>query len=261
MPPASLAPSTGAPPSLPLSVRLGPQRIRGARSPGAALSGVRRRDGRASGARQPTRARQVRTWTSTGSTPIASTVLVRAGGEDGEPGPVIGTYRVLTPCGGQARRRPVQRHRVRPDTPARAMRSRMAEIGRSCVHADHRSGGAILALWAALAEFMARNGLDTVIGCASVSMRDGGHFAASLWKQIAATAPGTHRLPGSPAPAAADRATAPGPARRSAGPDPGLPALRRQADGRAGMGPGLQHRRPAAAAAHCGPAGAVSPLG
>lgn len=34
---------------------------------------------------------------------------------------------------------------------------------------------------------MARNGLDTVIGCASVSMRDGGHYAASLWKQLAAT--------------------------------------------------------------------------
>jgi len=71
-------------------------------------------------------------------------------------------------------------------TRLRNLRPRLAEIGRSCVHADHRGGGAILALWGALAEFMARNGLDTVIGCASVSMRDGGHFAASLWNQIAA---------------------------------------------------------------------------
>src|SRR6185369_7793066 len=35
--------------------------------------------------------------------------------------------------------------------------------------------------------FMERNELDTMVGCASVSMRDGGHFAASLWKQLSAT--------------------------------------------------------------------------
>lgn len=113
-------------------------------------------------------------------------VLVRAGGDDGEQGPVVGTYRVLTPAA--AKRAGGFYSDTEFDlTRLRSMRSRVAEIGRSCVHADHRSGGAILALWGAMAEFMTRNGLDTVIGCASVSMRDGGHFAASLWKQIAAT--------------------------------------------------------------------------
>ncbi len=112
-------------------------------------------------------------------------LLVRAGGEDGEPGPVIGTYRVLTPAAAK-RAGGLYSDTEFDLTRLRGMRSRVAEIGRSCVHPDHRSGGAILALWGALAEFMARNGLDTVIGCASVSMRDGGHFAASLWKQIAA---------------------------------------------------------------------------
>ena len=112
-------------------------------------------------------------------------LLVRAEGEDGEPGAVVGTYRVLTPAA--AKRAGGFYSDTEFDlTRLRALRSRVAEIGRACVHADHRSGGAILALWGALAEFMARNGLDTVIGCASVSMRDGGHFAASLWKQIAA---------------------------------------------------------------------------
>ena len=42
----------------------------------------------------------------------------------------------------------------------------------------------ILALWGALGEFMQRNGLETMIGCASVGMRDGGHVAASLWQQL-----------------------------------------------------------------------------
>ncbi len=112
-------------------------------------------------------------------------VLVRADGADGEPGPVVGTYRVLTPAAAK-RAGGLYSDTEFDLTRLRGMRSRVAEIGRSCVHADHRSGGAIIALWGALAEFMARNGLDTVIGCASVSMRDGGHFAASLWRQIAA---------------------------------------------------------------------------
>ena len=112
-------------------------------------------------------------------------LLVRAEGDDGEPGAVIGTYRVLTPAAAK-RAGGLYSDTEFDLTRLRALRPRIAEIGRSCVHADHRSGSAIIALWGALAEFMARNGLDTVIGCASVSMRDGGHFAASLWKQIAA---------------------------------------------------------------------------
>lgn len=115
-------------------------------------------------------------------------LLVRArpgDADEGEPGPVIGTYRVLTPAA--ARRAGGLYSDTEFDlTRLRALRPRLVEIGRSCVHTEHRSGGAIIALWGALAEFMARNGLDTVIGCASVSMRDGGHFAASLWRQIAA---------------------------------------------------------------------------
>jgi putative hemolysin len=34
---------------------------------------------------------------------------------------------------------------------------------------------------------MVRNHLDTMIGCASISMRDGGHFAASLWDRLRRT--------------------------------------------------------------------------
>ncbi|MGV8826134.1 GNAT family N-acetyltransferase [Methylibium petroleiphilum] len=110
-------------------------------------------------------------------------LLVRTVGTRSEPGRVIGTYRVLTPAaaqriGGLYSETEFDLTRLRP------LRSKMVELGRSCVHADHRSGGAILALWGALAEFMVRNELDTMIGCASVSMRDGGHVAASLWEQL-----------------------------------------------------------------------------
>lgn len=110
-------------------------------------------------------------------------LLLRACSDDGGVGPVIGTYRVLTPeaarrVGGLYSDTEFDLTRLRP------LRARMAELGRSCVHPDWRTGGAILALWAALADFMVRNGLDTMVGCASVGMRDGGHVAASLWEQL-----------------------------------------------------------------------------
>jgi putative hemolysin len=104
---------------------------------------------------------------------------------------VIGTYRVLTPA--QARRVGGTYTDTEFDlTRLRHIRERMVELGRSCVHADHRHGGVILALWGALTEFMVRNDLDTMIGCASIPMQHqgpqgwigGGHAAASVWRQV-----------------------------------------------------------------------------
>jgi len=105
-------------------------------------------------------------------------------------GRVIGTYRVLTPA--QARRVGGTYSDTEFDlTRLRGLRARMVELGRSCVHRDHRQGGVILALWGALADFMHRNRLDTMIGCASIPMdwhgAACGDAAASIWRQVAAT--------------------------------------------------------------------------
>ncbi len=109
---------------------------------------------------------------------------------DEASGNVIGTYRVLTPT--QAKRAGSTYSDTEFDlTRLRSLRERMVELGRSCVHADHRSGGVILALWGALAEFMARNQLDTMIGCASIPMQtpgaNSGQAAASIWRQVKQT--------------------------------------------------------------------------
>jgi len=109
---------------------------------------------------------------------------------DEASGEVIGTYRVLTPA--QARRVGSTYSDTEFDlTRLRDLRERMVELGRSCVHPDHRHGGVILALWGALAAFMSRNGLDTMIGCASIPMwHDGvitGDAAASIWRQLSET--------------------------------------------------------------------------
>jgi putative hemolysin len=118
--------------------------------------------------------------------PYCEHLLVRAHGANDEPGPVIGTYRVLTPVsarrvGGFYSDTEFDLTRLRP------LRARMVELGRSCVHPSWRSGGVIMALWGALADFMQRNQLDTMVGCASIGMRDGGHVAASLWHQLRQT--------------------------------------------------------------------------
>lgn len=104
---------------------------------------------------------------------------------------VVGTYRVLTPA--QAKRVGGFYSDTEFDlTRLRFLRNNMVELGRSCVHPEHRHGGVIMALWGALAEFMVRNQLDTMIGCASIPMQHegphgmvgGGHAAASIWRQV-----------------------------------------------------------------------------
>ncbi|KQR55267.1 GNAT family N-acetyltransferase [Acidovorax sp. Leaf160] len=109
---------------------------------------------------------------------------------DADTRQVIGTYRVLTPA--QAKRVGGTYSDTEFDlTRLRSLRSRMVELGRSCVHPDHRHGGVILALWGALADFMVRNQLDTMIGCASIPMLHGGvvsgDAAASIWQQLRQT--------------------------------------------------------------------------
>jgi putative hemolysin len=103
---------------------------------------------------------------------------------------VVGTYRVLTPA--QAKRVGSTYSDTEFDlVRLRALRERMVELGRSCVHPDHRHGGVIMALWGALAEFMVRNQLDTMIGCTSIPMLHNGmvsgDVAASIWRQLKTT--------------------------------------------------------------------------
>ncbi len=103
-----------------------------------------------------------------------------------DAGQLLGTYRVLPPH--QAKRVGGLYAETEFDlTRLIHLRSRLLELGRACVHRDHRNGAVIMALWAGLAEYMQRHGLDAMIGCTSVSMADGGHYAASLWARLRRT--------------------------------------------------------------------------
>jgi putative hemolysin len=113
-------------------------------------------------------------------------LLVRTVETNTAPSQVVGTYRVLTPAaarmvGGLYTESEFDLVRLA------SLKPRMAELGRSCTHPQWRSGAVILLLWSSLAEFMGRNALDLMVGCASVPMRDGGHTAASLWHGLQQT--------------------------------------------------------------------------
>lgn len=111
-------------------------------------------------------------------------VLVRLATVPGAaPGMLVGTYRVLAP--DAARRAGGFYTDTEFDlTQLKRLRAHAVELGRSCAHADWRSGGVIMALWSALGHYMRTYRLKTMIGCASVQMDDGGLTADSLWQRL-----------------------------------------------------------------------------
>ena len=64
----------------------------------------------------------------------------------------------------------------------RSLPGKKLEVGRTCVHPEHRSGGAITCLWLGLAEFMLSQNYDYLFGCASVGMSDGGRQAHAIYQ-------------------------------------------------------------------------------
>lgn len=111
--------------------------------------------------------------------PFCEHLLVRDTGN----GEVVGTYRVLN--GAQARKIGGFYSDDAFDLLRLAhLREQLVEVGRSCVHPDYRNGGTIALLWSGLAEYMGRHRYEYLIGCASVSMRDGGRAAAGLYRRL-----------------------------------------------------------------------------
>jgi putative hemolysin len=64
------------------------------------------------------------------------------------------------------------------------LRGRILEIGRTCVHAHYRNGATISVLWAGLAQLMNERHYDYLMGCASVSMADGGVQAQAVMQRL-----------------------------------------------------------------------------
>jgi len=104
---------------------------------------------------------------------------------------VVGTYRILSPT--QARLAGSYYSETEFDLSNLAgLRDSIVEVGRSCVHQDYRDGATITQLWGGLADYIGKHNHEYLIGCASISMADGGHYAASVFNKI-------HKLHAAPA--------------------------------------------------------------
>ncbi len=98
-------------------------------------------------------------------------------------GEIVGTYRMLPPARARAAGALYAEGEFVVDDLAPLRRS-LVETGRSCVHPDHRSGAVVGLVWAGLARYMLLTGNRWLVGCASVSLSDGGGLAASVWDQV-----------------------------------------------------------------------------
>nr|WP_237251747.1 GNAT family N-acyltransferase [Thioalkalivibrio nitratireducens] len=61
---------------------------------------------------------------------------------------------------------------------------RVMEVGRTCVHADYRTGRAINALWTGLAGFMTAHRFDFMMGCASIPLPQNDPSVHALLHQL-----------------------------------------------------------------------------
>ncbi len=108
---------------------------------------------------------------------------------------VVGTYRVLS----AAKARRLGRFYSENEfdlSRLNHLRNRIVEAGRACIHPEYRGGSVIMLLWAGLADYMRRERCDYLVGCASISLADGGHNAIAVYQSLlkAHAAPPEYRV-------------------------------------------------------------------
>lgn len=100
-------------------------------------------------------------------------------------GQVVGTYRLLPPERASVAGRLYSEGEFDLG-PLDAIRPSMVEVGRSCVHPDHRDGAVISLIWAGIARYMVQGGHEWLAGCCSIPLADGGALAAGTWDRVRA---------------------------------------------------------------------------
>jgi putative hemolysin len=84
---------------------------------------------------------------------------------------VVGTYRLQTGKNA-ARHLGYYSEREFDFTPYEALRSQVLELGRACIHQDHRNAHVVMLLWKSIAQYGLPRGCLYLIGCSSVTSQD-----------------------------------------------------------------------------------------
>lgn len=66
----------------------------------------------------------------------------------------------------------------------RDLRPSLLEVGRSCVHPDHRNGSVIASMWSGIVAHAEQSGCSWLGGCCSTPLVDGGALAAGVWAAV-----------------------------------------------------------------------------
>lgn len=145
--------------------------------------------------------------------------LEEAGGDH-----VVGAYRLL-PCDRLAPGGRFYSETEYDLAPLRDSGRRLLELGRSCIHPDHRGGAGILLLWNALADYVLERGIEVLFGVASFHGTDIAALAPQLaWLHHHHLAPPELRVRARP-PGRAGMDLIPAAALDRAGAMAGMPAL------------------------------------
>jgi putative hemolysin len=90
---------------------------------------------------------------------------------------VVGTYRLQT---GEmaARNLGYYGEREFDFSPYEALRPQVLELGRACIHQDHRNTQVLMLLWKAIVKYGMQRGCRYLIGCSSLTSQDGSTGAA-----------------------------------------------------------------------------------
>jgi putative hemolysin len=84
---------------------------------------------------------------------------------------IIGTYRLQTGFAAD-RNLGFYSEREFDFTPYRRLRAEMLELGRACVHRDHRSFEVVTALWRGIGQYALEHGCRYLVGCSSLTSQD-----------------------------------------------------------------------------------------
>lgn len=110
--------------------------------------------------------------------PVCDHLLV----EERNTGEIVGTYRLQT---GLRAHQKIGYYSAREfDLSAfEPVRAQMLELGRACIHRDHRSYSVLSLLWHGIAEYAQQNAVRYLIGCSSLTSQDAS-VGAATWRRL-----------------------------------------------------------------------------
>lgn len=102
--------------------------------------------------------------------------------EDSQSGDIVGTYRLQTGASA-ARHFGYYSAREFDFAPFEEMRAQILELGRACIHQQHRSYAVLSLLWRGIAQYAKHQDTRYLIGCSSLTSQDMG-IGAATWQRL-----------------------------------------------------------------------------